>query len=318
VIWRPFLHEELRLATGLVQQGADECCEPAPEGLHECWAELRSSGLSFELLVYAQIVTFCAEDRYMVLKQLPSTERCLPRGEAPQLHGLVFYRISPELESSVRTLQTTDAATWPAFHGVRVGMTSTGAITAHAPEMLSGEKAVGRTSSLRSLGFGPCKANARNLLASASSDNAFSSTLRSMAVLRDYGNWMLEDSMPCSETAFRHDVRRGFLLSFALPDHWGECPCLSFRTALRDRVSRSPAAAFHKDVDAFLDDGTGIVKDGSYLVRGQALCFLPAWKDAPKEEDRRSYVYLAPEDLWVLKAEARVERERTSLCVSWF
>jgi hypothetical protein len=314
VIWRPFLHEEMQLLDTFFKQGASHL-QSLTLNLHECWRDLGSSGLTLELLIHAQIVTYCAEDRYMVFKQLPPAQRCLKAGEQYEPDGLCFYEISAELESSVRTMQTTDAATWPAFHGVRVGMTSTGAITAHAPEMLSEEKASTHTSSMRSLGFGPCKANMRNLIGSAPCDNAFSSTLRNMAVIRDYSSWMLEDSMPCSEACFRHDVHRSFSLKFSLPDHWEDVPCLSFKTALRDHVAHSSAGVFRRDIGAYLDDSTGIVRNGSYVERGQALCYVPPRKEALRKEDRRCYLYLAPSDCWVLRAEAGGVSIREYVCV---
>ena len=124
--------------------------------------------------------------------------------------------------------------------------------------------------------------------------------------------------MSCSEAPLRRDVLRSFALQFPLPDHWEDVPCLSYKAALRDHVAHSSAGDFfRRDIGAYLDDSTGFVKPGSYVERGQALCYVPPRKEALRKEDGRCCLYVSPQDLWVLRAEARGEfvRRRVSDCV---
>lgn len=306
VLWRPLTYGEGQCLDTYLATGGPGCRQlAADQGLHESWAALETDreGLSFGWWVYPEVVTYCVECEHMVLREIPSF-RQREDDAAYQLDGLCFYRISPELETSMRTLQTIDAATRLGFHSVRVGMTSTAAITAHAPERLSDELGVASTSSVRSIGFGPCKSNIRNLIGTAPCDNAYTTALDWTAFMHSYGTITQEDSMPRSEGACNHDVFESFSLEFDLPPHWTQIVCQDYRAALRNLIVTKADRDWCPEIEARLDPKTGRVDATSWtwVSSGQALCFLPPCKVDGKEKSM--FLRQAPHDLWVKSSKA--------------
>jgi len=167
-------------------------------GLHWTWADVESTGLSWDLLVFAGFVSYAVADEHAVLLDGQEFGR-LPDGHGD---GLTFG-LFDELEAATRMLQLEDAATWPAGHAVRAGYSASLALGAHKSEALRHSK--GHVSGGRAIGHDPHKVNVRSLVATAP-DNHYGSTLKLVAVLRDYFSWMQEDSLPESADAFRHVV----------------------------------------------------------------------------------------------------------------
>jgi hypothetical protein len=267
------------------------------EGLHESWRALGDSGLTWEMLVYSGVVSYCASDRYVVLK-----EDALG---FPASDGLTFYKISPELESSMRVLQTEDAATWQAGHAIRQGYSVGMALNAHKFEPLSHSR--GSFSSVRSVGFDPCKGNVRNLIGSAP-DNHYGSTLKLMALLHDFGTIMQEDSMPESADAFRHVVFRHHSVFFTARTHWQNSKEFrGHRDELTAHVSSNRSKNFREDIGACLADRSGLVeKPFTFVRRGQALCFVLGGGEPEEKGGVAGHLLrVAHCDMWVKLIRAR-------------
>jgi hypothetical protein len=266
----------------------------SPEGLHESWKGLGDTGLTWEMLLYAGVVAYCAVDRHLVLK-----EDSLDFSAAD---GLTFYKISPELESSMRVLQTEDAATWQAGHAIRQGYSVGLALNAHKFEPLSHSK--GSISSIRSVGCDPCKGNMRNLVGSAP-DNHYGSTLKLMALLHDFGTIMQEDSMPESVDAFRHVTFRHHSVFFRARSHWKDLT--GVRRHGEELKAHVDGKSFREDVGACLEDRSGLVEKAfTFVQRGQALCFVLGGEE-PEEKGRAPghLLRVAHCDMWVKNIRVR-------------
>lgn len=255
------------------------------EALPESWRDLEKEGLTWDKLVYAGVVTYCALDRHVVLKESAR--------ELSASDGLSFYKLSAELESAMRILQTEDAATWQAGHPIRQGYSVCMALNAHKAEPLTHSR--GAISSLRSVGYDPCRSNMRNLVGCAP-DNHYGSSLKLMAVLHDFGTIMQEDSMPESADAFRHLTFRSHSLFFTARTHWES----NFDARLGHAAplcKHVEGKSYVRDVGEHLDDRSGLVqKPYRHVRRGQALGFvLGGAKEA------KHLLVEAPCDLWVKK-----------------
>lgn len=257
------------------------------EALPASWKDLGTEGLTWDKLVYAGVVTYCALDPHVVLKESAR--------ELSASDGLSFYRLSPELESAMRVLQTEDAATWQAGHPIRQGYSVCMALNAHKAEPLTHSR--GSISSLRSVGYDPCRSNMRNLVGCAP-DNHYGSSLKLMAVLHDFGTIMQEDSMPESADAFRHLTFRSQSLFFTAGTHW--------ESNFDARLGHAALLCKHvegkscvRDVGEHLDDRTGLVeKPYRHVRRGQALGFVLG---GDAREEAKHLLVEAPCDLWVKK-----------------
>jgi hypothetical protein len=261
----------------------------ALDGLHESWKDLAEKGLTWEMLVFAGVVAYCAEERHVVLK-----EDAADAGAAGD--GLTFYKISAELESSMRVLQTEDAATWQAGHAIRQGYSVGMALNAHKFEPLAHGK--GSISSIRSVGFDPCRGNMRNLVGSAP-DNHYGGTLKLMALLHDFGTVMQEDSMPECADAFRHLTLRSQSVCFTARTHWTlSRPANGHKIPLGNFVR---GKCHRKDVGACLEDESGLVeKPYAFVKSGQALCFVIGGAE-PEEKggEPEPLLHKAHRDMWV-------------------
>jgi len=265
------------------------------EKLHESWHGLGETGLKWEMLVYAGIVTYCAADRHLVLKE----DEVDFSASTPD--GLTFYKISAELESSIRVLQTEDAATWQAGHAVRQGYSVGMALNAHKSEPLSHSK--GSISSIRSVGCDPCKGNMRNLVGSAP-DNYYASTLKLNALLHNFGTIMQEDSMPESADAFRHLTLRNQSICFTARASWVDG--VHSKGHKRELSLHVQGKNYPKDVDACLSDETGLVKKPfTFVKRGQALCFVIGGGEPEEGRKPGNLLKVAPCDMWVKAIHAR-------------
>ena len=261
------------------------------EGLHESWKALGDSGLTWEMLVYSGIVSYCASDRHMVLK-----EDSIGFSASD---GLTFYKISPELESSMRVLQTEDAATWQAGHAIRQGYSVGMALNGHKFEPLAHSR--GSISSVRSVGFDPCKGNMRNLVGSAP-DNHYGSTLKLMALLHDFGTIMQEDSMPESADAFRHVVFRHHSVFFTARTHWKTSKEFrGHRDELMAHVASNRNKNFREDIGACVEDRSGLVeKPFTFVQCGQALCFVLGGEEPEEKGNAAGHLLrVAHCDMWV-------------------
>jgi len=281
--WRALTERE----TSVLEASADG--RPfALDGLHGSWKDLDEKGLTWEMLVFAGVVAYCAEERHVVLKE--------DAADAVAPDGLTFYKISAELESSMRVLQTEDAATWQAGHAIRQGYSVGMALNAHKFEPLAHGK--GSISSIRSVGFDPCRGNMRNLVGSAP-DNHYGGTLKLMALLHDFGTVMQEDSMPECADAFRHLTLRSQSVCFTARTHWVVSPPRNgHRIPLCDFVRDKP---HRKDVADCLEDKSGLVeKPYAFVKSGQALCFVIDGAE-PEEEGGapQPLLHKAHRDMWV-------------------
>jgi len=300
--WRALTPQELAALEALAHKRAF-----SSEGLPESWKMMGEGGLTWDMLVNAGVVTYTTIDRHIVLKE-DSADLTGPPD------GLTFYKISPELESAMRILQTEDAASWNAGHAVRMGYSSGMALNAHKPEPLAHGNSI---SSIRSVGSTPCKSNMRNLVGSAP-DNQYGSTLKFVALLHNFGTAMQEDSFPESVDAFRHLTFRNKSLFFVARTHWESnphaVPTRHIASLLRyvDRKS-----GYRKDVAACLDDVSGVVKrPWTFVKSGQALCFVLGGAKSVEGDEGVSgdFLYLAPCDMWVktIKVEPLMENGETA------
>lgn len=302
VVWRRFTYTEKQLLDHFFAYGKlppDQWLEEQQD-LHDCWRLLQDTGLTLDVYLFAGILSWRAEAAHEVLRE-PFSDLFEEEGApAADLDGLSFSQVSIELETSMRTLQISDAASWPAFHSVRIGMTSTAGISAHASERLSDEHGRASLSSNRSLGYDPCKSNIRNFIGNAPSDNSVAPEIQTMAVLHGYYA-MQEDSMPCSDEVLGYEVFNHFVLKMLLPDHWERVCGIDFRFSLKEVAERA-GRKYHPNVAEHIDRSTGLVS-GSwvFLKKGQALCYVPAVQAPPK---KKMYLALAPRDLWVKRTEA--------------
>ena len=264
-------------------------------GLPDAWRDLGEHGLTWDQLVFAGVVTYCALDRHVVLKEDVADFALGTTGGA---NGMTFYKISAELESAMRLLQTEDAATWQAGHAIRQGYSVGMALNAHKFEPLAHSK--GSISSVRSVGYDPCKNNMRNLVGSAA-DNQYGSTLQLMAVLHDFGTVMQEDSMPQCVDAFRHLTLRNHSISFVARTHWesNAKASLGHAAPLSKHVE---GKSYSHEVGACIQDKSGLVDRPFTFVRsGQALCFILGGAEPEEDGEPGNLLRLAPCDLWVKK-----------------
>ena len=300
--WRRMTSAE---TTALRSLAASEAVET--RDLHPSWHQLQQSGLTWDLLIFAGIVTYVALDGHVVLKEKASEDFFAD--------GLTFYKISVEMESSIRTLQTEDAATGPMGHPVRVGYSVGLALASHQPAPLSGGRS---TTSDRSAGLGPDPANIRCFIGNTPGGH-YSSTLRHVAVLHDWGARTQEDSIPLDIDSLRHDVFQHFTNVLKAASHHSLRHC-SHREELQAYLQKMGVSC-HAKVAECLDDATGLVKKAfTFVERGQAICFIPKGKlskkgDAsaniqgsgkpPAEMEQAPLLHLAECDMWVKSIEAR-------------
>ncbi len=293
--WRVFTAAERSAMKAMAAGGAVD-----PTGLPRSWARLAHTGLTWDMLVFAGIVTYCALDRHLVLKDSV--------GEDFVSDGLTFYKISVEMESSMRALQTEDAATHPMGHTIRAGYSIGLAAAAHRPASLSSGRG---TTSDRSAGLGPDPANIRSLIGDAPG-NHYGSSMKLIALLHDFGSRMQEDSMPLDVDAMRHDVFQHVTETFLAASHYSDLKSeYSHLVGVNAYLTDHPQNC-HPKVAEWLDDRTGLVKKAfAYVERGQAVCFIPNGKLQEKTQKGKSkgaapmepILHLAKSDMWIASIE---------------
>lgn len=289
--WRVFTSEE-EAALAAVAAGR----RVAYNSLPGSWSQLSETGLTWDMLIFARIVTYCALDRHIVLKESATADFLSD--------GLTFYKISVEMEASIRALQTEDAATNPMGHPIRVGYSIGLAVAAHRPAPLCPGRGI---TSDRSAGLGPDHANLRNLIGNVP-NNHYSSSMKLIALLHDFGARMQEDSLPLDVDAMRHDVFRYGTETFLAASHHSlrHCSHLMELQTYLDSNSKS----CHPKVSEWIDDATGLMKQNSaYVERGQAICFIPRGelpnKHGMTTAEAQPILRLAKSDMWIINIEAR-------------
>jgi len=296
--WRTFSRAERAALTAVAEGQVVDVTE-----LSESWRGVASTGLTWDMLVLSGVVTYCAVDRHIVLKESAAADFLSD--------GLSFYKISVELESSMRALQTEDAASGPMGHPIRAGYSIGLALAANRPAPLGSGQG---TTSDRSIGLGPDPANIRSFIGDAPG-NHYGSSIKLMALLHDFGARMQEDSLPLDVDAMRHDVFQHFTEVFVAASHHS-LTVTSHAEELHSYLKERPISAHPKVADC-IDDVTGLIKKNfTFVERGQAICFIPKGKvrnmggrekgvpGKTTEQERKPLLHLATCDMWVKSIEA--------------